>query len=77
MVAPERTEFRGMVKGHPLLERYPEQPVFATQKLTTVVTAAVGRQCFLGTMSEPQDSGVNGRKGDGRTWLAFLKVMLE
>jgi hypothetical protein len=76
-LAPELTEYRGMVKGHPLLERYPEQPVFASQKLTTLVTAAVGHQCFVGTLNRPRDSGVNGRVDDGRTWLAFVKVILE
>ncbi|QIF00043.1 hypothetical protein [Roseimicrobium sp. ORNL1] len=76
-LAPELVEYRGIVQGHPLLARYPEQPMFAAQKVTTAVTAVVGRQCFLGTMSRPHDTGANGRQDDGRTWFAFVKVTVE
>ncbi|MFZ4765423.1 MAG: hypothetical protein ACOYMN_10760 [Roseimicrobium sp.] len=76
-LAPEHTEFRGYVQGHPLLERYPQQSVFASQKITTAVTALLGHQCFLGTFNAPGDTGVNGRKDDGRAWFTFVKVTLE
>jgi hypothetical protein len=76
-LAPELVEYRGIIQGHPLLARYPEQPLFATQKVTTAVTAVVGRQCFLGTMSRPHDTGANGRQDDGRTWFGFVKVTVE
>jgi hypothetical protein len=76
-LALERTELRGKLEGHPLLARYPEQPVLATQKITTAVSMVAGRQCFLGTFSTPRDTGVNGRKDDGRTWFAFVKATLE
>jgi hypothetical protein len=76
-VAPEHTEHRGNLQGPKELGRYPEQPVFATQKLTTSVNAAIGHQCFLGTMNAPHDTGVNGRKDDGRAWLAFVMVTME
>ncbi len=76
-LAPQLTEYRGIVQGHPLLSRYPEQPLFATQTITTLVTAAIDRQCFLGTMNRPRETGVNGRKDDGRTWFAFVKVTVE
>ncbi len=76
-LAPERTEFRGLLEGHPLLARYPQMPVFATQKIATAITAISGRQCFLGTFSAPRDTGVNGRKDDGRAWFAFVKVTVE
>jgi hypothetical protein len=73
----EHAEFRGKLEGHPLLARYPEQPVFATQKIVTAVAMVTGRPCFLGTFSTPRDTGVNGRKDDGRTWFAFVKTTME
>lgn len=76
-LAPIRSEYRGVVQGHPLLARYPEWPIFGTQKVTTAVTAVVGRQCFLGTFSTPRETGVNDRKDDGRTWFAFVKATIE
>ena len=76
-LAPEHTVHRGNLEGDALLARYPGQPVFATQKVTTSVTAIVGHQCFLGTFSAPRETGVNGRKDDGRTWFAFVKVTVE
>jgi hypothetical protein len=76
-MAPEHTEFRGNLQGHDLLSRYPQMPVFASQKVTTAVSAIVGHQCFLGTFNAPRDTGVNGRKDDGRTWFAFVKATLE
>lgn len=76
-LAPEHVEFRGNLEDHPLLARYPQMPVFATQKINTAITAISGRQCFLGTFNAPRDTGVNGRKDDGRAWFAFLKVTVE
>jgi hypothetical protein len=76
-LAPSRSEYRGPLQGHPLLARYPEWPIFGTQKVTTAVTAVLGRQCFLGTFNTPRETGVNGRKDDGRTWFAFVKVTVE
>jgi hypothetical protein len=76
-MAPEHTVNRGTLEGHPLLARYPGQPVFGTQKVTTAVTTLVDHQCFLGTFSVPRDTGVNGRKDDGRTWFGFVKVTVE
>jgi hypothetical protein len=76
-LAPMRTEYRGVVQGHPLLARYPEWPIFGTQKVTTALAAVRGRQCFLGTFSTPRETGVNGRKDDGRTWFAFVKVTVD
>jgi hypothetical protein len=76
-LAPVRTEYRGVVQGHPLLARYPEWPIFGTQRVTTAVSAVTGRQCFLGTFNTPRETGVNGRKDDGRTWFAFVKVTVE
>lgn len=76
-LAPEHVENRGNLQGPPLLDRYPQKPVFAAQKITTCVNATIGRQCFLGTFNAPHDTGVNGRKDDGRVWFAFVKVTLE
>jgi hypothetical protein len=68
---------RGFLQGPKELARYPEQPMFAAQKIKTTVNAAIGHQCFLGTMNVPHDTGVNGRKDDGRAWFAFVMVTLE
>jgi hypothetical protein len=76
-LAPELTEYRGILQGGPLVDRYPEQPLFGSQKLTTAVTTVLGRQCFLGTLSRPRDTGANDRKDDGRTWFAFVKVTMD
>lgn len=76
-LAPELTEYRGILQGGPLVDRYPEQPLFGLQKVTTAVTTVLGRQCFLGTLSRPPETGVNERKDDGRTWFAFVKVTLQ
>ncbi len=73
----EHTENRGPLQGPPLMNRYPSRPVFASQKITTALTASTGRQCFLGTLNPPQDTGVNERKDDGQVWFAFVKVTLE
>jgi hypothetical protein len=76
-LVPEHVEFRGNLQGDAMLANYPQQPVFGVQNITTAVTAIVARPCFLGTFSNPRDTGVNGRKDDGRTWFAFVKVTLE
>lgn len=71
------TTHRGNLQGPGLLARYPQMPVFAAQKITTAVSASVGHQCFLGTLNAPRDTGVNGRKDDGRVWFAFVKVTMD
>jgi hypothetical protein len=73
-LAPQFVQHRGNLQGHTLFSRYPDQPVFGTQKITTSVSTTVGHQCFLGTMSAPHDTGVNGRTDDGRAWFAFVIV---
>ena len=76
-LAPEHVQYRGIIQGHPLLARYPRNPLFRAQKVTTAVTAIVGHQCFLGTLNPPGDTGLNGGRDDGRTWFSFLTVTLE
>jgi hypothetical protein len=76
-LAPSYTQYRGDLQGHPMMAKYPRWPLFCSQKVTTAVTAPVGKQCFLGTMNPPRDTGANGRKDDGRVWFAFMKVTLE
>lgn len=73
----EHTENRGPLQGPPLLDRYPPRPVFSSQRITTSITATPGKQCFLGTLNPPHDTGVNGRKDDGLVWFGFVKVTLE
>jgi hypothetical protein len=76
-VVPEHSELRGQVKGHPLLAHYPDQPVLGVRRLNASTIAAVGHQCFLGTMNMPHDTGANGRVDDGRVWFAFVMVTVE
>jgi hypothetical protein len=76
-LVPQYVQYRGNLQGHAQLSRYPEQPVFGTQKVTTAVSTTVGHQCFLGTMNAPHDTGVNGRTDDGRAWFAFVMVTLQ
>jgi hypothetical protein len=59
------------------MAKLPQWPLFCSQKFTTIVTASVGKQCFLGTMNPPRDTGVNDRKDGGRVWFAFMKVTFE
>lgn len=73
-----RVEYRGTLDAHPILSRYPRQPLFGTQRLTCAVRATLGNQCFLGTLNPPRDTGMENRKDDdGRIWLGFVKVTLE
>ncbi|RBP35212.1 hypothetical protein DES53_12412 [Roseimicrobium gellanilyticum] len=76
-LAPSYVQYRGLIQGHPLLARYPDMPLFSSQKIYTAITATLGKQCFLGTMSPPRDTGANGRKDDGRTWFGFMKATIE
>jgi hypothetical protein len=74
-LAPEFIEYRGPVSGHPLIEKQPEMPVFASRNIQTAVSVTVGHTAFIGTMNQPRDTGVNGRKDDGKTCLQFVEVV--
>jgi hypothetical protein len=71
-VVPQWVVYRGTLDDGEATRQQPPLPLFSTQKITTSTTAPAGGYAFLGTMSPPRDSGANGRKDDGRTWLAFL-----
>ena len=73
-VVPQVVEFRGMVQPGGAAAREPAQPLFTTRKLTTSATSAAGVPVLLGTMSQPRETGVNDRKDDGRTSLAYIRV---
>ncbi len=75
-LVPEHVRYLGRTTGHPLLERYQEQPLFATQLLRASVSAVVGSHTFLGTLNPPGDTGMPGSKDDGRTWFVFVKAAL-
>ena len=59
-----------------IAKTYPPQPLFETRKLNATVTATAGKQQFIGTFNLPNESGVNGRKDDGRVWLGFVRAVL-
>jgi hypothetical protein len=74
----ERTVLLGWLRGHEWLEnRDPQQPVYESRKITTSLSAALGKHALLGTFSPPHDTNVNGQKDDGRIWLAFLEVTVD
>lgn len=58
-------------------EHYPDYPVFSSQKITTSCTQAAGSTILLSTLNPPGDTGVNGRKDEGRVWLLFLEESFE
>jgi hypothetical protein len=73
-------EFVGLVGNltDPLLsERYPEQPVFVSQKFMTSVSQRTGHTQLLSTLNPPGETGVNGRKDEGRVWLLFMEGSVE
>lgn len=76
-LAPEYTQFRGNIEGHPLLARHPDVPIFSAQKILTAISTTVGRQALVGSINPPRETGVGGRKDDGRTWLVFLRTTLD
>jgi hypothetical protein len=77
-VALDRTILVGPLQGHEWLEnRDPLAPVFESRSITTSLSTAVGKHALMGTFSPPHDTNVNGRKDDGRIWLAFLKVTVD
>ncbi len=57
-------------------KKYPPQPLFQTSKLNTSLKTTVGQQQLIGTFNAPAESGVNGRKDDGRVWLGFVRAVL-
>jgi hypothetical protein len=75
ILAPEVSEYRGPVGGHPLVEKFPEVPVFSARKIEATVGATLGHPAFIGTINQPRDTGVNGRKDDGKTCLQFVEVV--
>ncbi|MFM7604482.1 MAG: hypothetical protein ACKO8Z_04705, partial [Prosthecobacter sp.] len=58
-------------------EHYPDYPVFACQKITTSCALAANSTILLSTLNPPGDTGVNGRKDDGRVWFLFLEAIVE
>jgi hypothetical protein len=73
-IVPQIVQVSGMLTLGGVAAKYPPQPVFTTRKITTSATSAVGVPVFLGTMSRPRENGVNDRKDDGRTSLAYVRV---
>ncbi len=73
-LVPQLVSYAGALRVTGVAAKYPAQPLFTTRKLTTSVTAAGGVPTLLGTMSQPRDNGVNDRKDDGKTSLAYIRV---
>lgn len=77
-IVEEHVRLVGTLTGNEIAEKNdPPRPVFESQKITTSVSAAVGKPAFLGTLSPPQDTNVNGRQGPGRVWLAFVLATVD
>jgi hypothetical protein len=53
------------------------QPIFETQKITTAVTAIIGRPCLLGTMSKAHQTGAPNCAATHTVSLAFLTTFME
>jgi len=73
-VVPKIVRFAGLLKAGGGAAKYPAQPVFATRMVTTSASTTPGVPVLLGTLSQPADTGVNDRKDDGRTSLAYIRV---
>ncbi|MBK8091865.1 MAG: hypothetical protein IPK32_07750 [Verrucomicrobiaceae bacterium] len=76
-IALEYTGFMGNLNDPLWSEHYPEVPVFSSQRITTGYSQAAGSTILLSTLNPPGDTGVNGRKDEGRVWLLFLEASLE
>ncbi len=73
-IVPQVVRLAGMLKVEGIAAKYPPQPVFTTRKVTTSLTSGLGVPVLLGTLSKPRDNGVNDRKDDGQTSLAYIRV---
>ena len=73
-IVPQIVRMAGMLKVTGVAAKYPPKPVFTTRKLTANVSIGTGEPVLLGTISPPRDDGVNNRKDDGRTSLAYVRV---
>ncbi len=73
-VVPRIVRFAGMIEARGVAAKYPAQPLFTTRMVTTSASSAPGVPVLIGTMSQPVDTGVNDRKDDGRTSLAYIRV---
>jgi general secretion pathway protein D len=73
-IVPQIVQRNGMLELGDVAAKYPLQPLFTTRKITTTATTGLGIPLLLGTMSQPRDNGVNGRKDDERTSLAYVRV---
>lgn len=71
---PQIVQVNGNVRGGADATNFPPQPLFTTRKLTTSVVSGAGAPVLLGTLSQPQETGVNDRKDDRRTSLAYIRV---
>jgi Bacterial type II and III secretion system protein len=73
-LVPQIVSHAGQLKASGVAAKYPPQPIFTRRQLTTSVSSGAGVPVLLGTMSQPRDNGVNDRKDDGRTSLAYIRV---
>jgi hypothetical protein len=73
-VVSQVVHFTGMLMANGVAAKYPPSPVFTTRKVTTSISSGAGVPVLLGTLSQPRDTGVNDRKDDGRTGLAYIRV---
>jgi hypothetical protein len=75
-MVPQMVRLIGDLHAEGIASKYQRQPVFETRKVTTSLCATLGEQAFIGTFSQPEDTGVNGQKDTGLVWLGFIRVNL-
>ncbi len=74
-MVPQMVSYEGDLQTGTTLQKFQPQPLFETRKITTSFTSRIGEHALIGTYSHPGDTGVNGHKDDGETWLGFIRVV--
>jgi hypothetical protein len=73
-IVPQIVSVSDVLKVNGIAARYPAQPVFTMRKITTSAITGSGVPVLLGTMNHPRENGVNGRKDNGKTSLAYVRM---
>ncbi|HEX8312421.1 MAG TPA: hypothetical protein VF614_13955 [Chthoniobacteraceae bacterium] len=73
-VVPQIVSVVDVLEVNGVATRYPAQPVFTTRKISTSASTGVGVPVLLGTMNHPRENGVNGRRDNGKTSLAYIRM---
>jgi hypothetical protein len=63
------------VVGNGLGGNYQEHPLIEVRQITTALSAAMGEQAFVGTLSPPLNTKQGEQKDAQRIWLAFVRTI--